>query len=233
MSNNKYKILIVEDESNIRSFIKTILEAKGYQVLDSKNGSQGKMMFSSYYPDLIILDLGLPDIDGTEFIKEIRQSHKVPIIVLSARTQEKDKVQALDLGANDYVTKPFGTEELLARVRAVLRNSIHGKETEDGQMAFSLRDLMIDYESRLVTMNREPVKLTQTEYNIVALLSENAGKVMTYSAIIQAIWGVSDRGSIKKLQVNMANIRKKLGIKPGANPYISNELGVGYRMYNE
>ena len=118
MSNNKYKILIVEDESNIRSFIKTILEAKGYQVLDSKNGSQGKMMFSSYYPDLIILDLGLPDIDGTEFIKEIRQSHKVPIIVLSARTQEKDKVQALDLGANDYVTKPFGTEELLARVRA-------------------------------------------------------------------------------------------------------------------
>ena len=224
MSNNKYKILIVEDESNIRSFIKTILEAKG---------SQGKMMFSSYYPDLIILDLGLPDIDGTEFIKEIRQSHKVPIIVLSARTQEKDKVQALDLGANDYVTKPFGTEELLARVRAALRNSIHGKETEDGQMAFSLRDLMIDYESRLVTMNREPVKLTQTEYNIVALLSENAGKVMTYSAIIQAIWGVSDRGSIKKLQVNMANIRKKLGIKPGANPYISNELGVGYRMYNE
>lgn len=233
MSNNKYKILIVEDESNIRSFIKTILEAKGYQVLDSKNGSKGKMMFSSYYPDLIILDLGLPDIDGTEFIKEIRQSHKVPIIVLSARTQEKDKVQALDLGANDYVTKPFGTEELLARVRAALRNSIHGKETEDGQMAFSLRDLMIDYESRLVTMNREPVKLTQTEYNIVALLSENAGKVMTYSAIIQAIWGVSDRGSIKKLQVNMANIRKKLGIKPGANPYISNELGVGYRMYNE
>ena len=233
MSNNKYKILIVEDESNIRSFIKTILEAKGYQVLDSKNGSQGKMMFSSYYPDLIILDLGLPDIDGTEFIKEIRQSHKVPIIVLSARTQEKDKVQALDLGANDYVTKPFGTEELLARVRAALRNSIHGKETEDGQMAFSLRNLMIDYESRLVTMNREPVKLPQTEYNIVALLSQNAGKVMTYSAIIQAIWGVSDRGSIKKLQVNMANIRKKLGIKPGANPYISNELGVGYRMYNE
>lgn len=234
MSNNKYKILIVEDESNIRSFIKTILEANGYQVLDSKNGTQGKLMFSSHYPDLIILDLGLPDFDGTEFIKQIRRAHMVPIIVLSARTQEKDKVQALDLGANDYVTKPFGTEELLARVRAALRNNRHGSDLEkDGQSQFSLKDLTIDYESRLVTMKKEPVKLTQTEYNIVALLSEHAGKVMTYSAIIQAIWGASDRGSVKKLQVNMANIRKKLGIKPGANQYISNELGVGYRMYNE
>ena len=232
--NNKYKILIVEDESNIRSFVKTILETNGYQVLDSRTGTQAKMMFSSHCPDLIILDLGLPDFDGTEFIKEVRKSHSVPIIVLSARTQEEDKVQALDLGANDYVTKPFGTAELLARVRAALRNSRHGIDGEkEGNKPFVLRYLKIDYESRTVTMKHMSVKLTQTEFNIVALLSEHAGKVMTYSVIIQTIWGSSDTGSIKKLQVNMANIRKKLGIKPGSNQYISNELGVGYRMYNE
>lgn len=231
MSNNKYTILIIEDESNICSFVKTILETNGYQVKISKTCTQGKLIFFSYFPDLVILDLGLPDMDGIEFIKEIRKSSTTPIIVLSARSNETDKVSALDLGANDYITKPFGTSELLARIRATLRTNRHSSEM--GSLPggkFIVRDMEIDYDNRKVSVGNQEIKLTQIEYNIVALLSEHAGKVMTYTAIIKAIWGWSDSGSIKKLQVNMANIRKKLGSKPGDNKYISNELGVGYRM---
>lgn len=226
MSSNKYKILIVEDEANIRSFIQTILEANDYQVLTAATCAQGIMMFNSHVPDLVMLDLGLPDRDGLEFIREIRVGSMTPILILSARNQESDKVSALDLGANDYVTKPFGTAELLARVRALLRTS---RREMPGQK-FALRDLEIDYESRKVTVGGLEVKLTQTEYNIVTLLARQPGKMMTYAAIIQHVWGVSDSGSVKKLQVNMANIRKKLGSKPGESRYITNELGVGYRM---
>lgn len=231
MSNNKYKILVVEDESNIRSFIETILEANDYQAITASTCTQGLMMFGSHIPDLVILDLGLPDRDGLEFIGEVRKSNITPIIVLSARTDESDKVAALDLGANDYVVKPFSTAELLARVRAALRNYRHSAET--GRVpggVFVLDDLTIDYDKRLVTVGEEEIKLTQTEYNILVLLSEHNGKVLTYAFIIREIWGAADTGSIKKLQVNMANIRKKLGSKPGDNRYIINELGVGYRM---
>ena len=154
--------------------------------------------------------------------------------MLSARSNEKDKIQALDKGANDYVTKPFGTGELLARVRATIRNSRH---IESGERViktkFQLQDLVIDYESRQIFIKGNEIKLTQTEFNIVELLSVHAGKVMTYTEIVKKIWGYSDSGSIKKLQVNMANIRKKLGEKPGENKYIINELSVGYRMKNE
>lgn len=233
MSNNKFKILVVEDEANIRDVMETILGMHGYQVLSAKNGEQGNMMFQSYYPDLILLDLGLPDFDGTKLIQEVRKTSAIPIIVLSARTQESDKVEALDLGANDYVTKPFGTAELLARVRAVLRSCRYGRD--DGVSSdekFQVGDLKIDYNSRNVKIGKKDIKLTQTEYNIVAFLSKHAGKVMTYSTIIQEIWGTVDEGSVKKLQVNMANIRKKFGTKPGSNQYIANELGVGYRMYH-
>lgn len=228
---NKYKILLVEDEANISNFVKTILETNGYQVLDARTGGAGKLLFSSYCPNLIILDLGLPDIDGEEFITFIRNESSTPIIVLSARTDEKDKVSALDLGANDYVTKPFGTDELLARVRVALRNSRH-QESGDAVIkdVFVTGDMQIYYDKRQVRMNDVDIKLTQTEYNIVELLSIHAGRVLTYSEINKKIWGYSDQGSIKKLQVNMANIRKKLGEKPGENRYIANELGVGYRM---
>ena len=166
--NNKYKILMIEDEQNISTFVKTAMEANDYHVLLASTCQQGVMMFSSHMPDLVILDLGLPDRDGLEFISAVRESSAVPIIVLSARTMESDKVAALDMGANDYVTKPFGIAELL-----------------------------------------------------------------TYSAVIRSIWGSMDTGSIKKLQVNMANIRKKLGCTPGDNRYFINELGVGYRMLDE
>lgn len=231
MNNNRYRLLLIEDENNIRVFVKTILEANEYQVITASTCDQGLMMFASHVPDMVILDLGLPDRDGLEFIRQIRQGSSVPILVLSARSLESDKVSALDLGANDYVTKPFGTAELLARVRAALRSRRLGSDlnTAPGEK-YVLQDLVIDYDRRLVSVGDEEIKLTQTEYNILAFLSQHTGKVLTYSVIISNIWGHMDDGSTKKLQVNMANIRKKLGSKPGDNRYIINELGVGYRM---
>ena len=233
MSNNRYKILVVEDDRNILSMIQTVLDTNGYQVLTAQRCQQGILMLSSHVPDLVVLDLGLPDADGEEFIRIARRSSTIPIIVLSARSEEKDKVSALDLGANDYITKPFGTGELLARVRASLRiNHMHVQSAAPSSV-FTLEDLEIDYDRRQVAVGGETIHVTQTEFNILSFLSRHPGKVMTYSAIVSAIWGVMDDGSIKKLQVNMANIRKKLGCKPGENRYIINELGVGYRMLDE
>ena len=230
MSNNKYKILVIEDEANIRTFMETVLESNNYQMICAGSCGMGKTMFLSHTPDLVILDLGLPDEDGLMFLKFVRQDSSVPIIILSARTDEQDKVTALDMGANDYITKPFGTAELLARVRAALRNSRLSTQTDSMGQHFTLDDLEINYEQRCVTLAGENICLTQTEYNILAYLSDHAGKVLTYTAIIKSVWGYQDTGSTKRLQVNMANIRKKLGIKPGDNRYIVNELGVGYRM---
>ena len=231
---SKYKILVIEDEPSICGLVKTVLEAGGFQVQTAGTCQQGIMMFSSHVPDLVILDLGLPDRDGMEFIRTIRVASAVPILVLSARTMEQDKVEALDLGANDYITKPFGTAELVARVRAALRSRRAGSDSNAlPGGTFQLHDLIIDYDRRLVTVGGTEVRLTQTEYNILALLAEHTGKVLTYASIIRSIWGSMDEGSIKKLQVNMANIRKKLGVKPGDNRYILNELGVGYRMLEE
>lgn len=232
--NNKYKILFIEDEENICRFVTTLLETNGYQVLLARNAATGLLMFSSHMPDLIILDLGLPDRDGVELLTEIRKDFTTPVMVLSARADEADKVYALDSGANDYVTKPFGSAELLARVRSILRMNRHSSEA--GKLSggkFTSGEITIDYDARKFYLSEKEIKLTQTEFNIMALLSEHFGKVLTYSAIIKEIWGMSDSGSIKKLQVNMANIRKKLSLKPGENRYISNELGVGYRMHND
>ena len=230
MSNNKYKVLLVEDDTSIMGFIQTVLESNGYQVLSAERCCQGLMVFTSHVPDLVVLDLGLPDMDGEEFIRTVRQDSTVPIIVLSARMEESDKISALDLGANDYMTKPFGTGELLARVRAALRTNRNSAHAAISGGTFVLEDLIIDYDRRQVSMGEKPIHLTQTEYNILFYLSQHAGKVMTYSSIICAVWGSMDSGSIKKLQVNMANIRKKFGVQPGENRYVINELGVGYRM---
>ena len=228
--NNKFKILVVEDDRNILSMIQTVLDSSGYQVLTAQRCQQGILMLSSHVPDLVVLDLGLPDMDGEECIRITRRSSMIPIIVLSARTHERDKVSALDLGANDYITKPFGTGELLARVRASLRINRMNLQAAVPSSVFVLEDLTVDYDRRQVSIGGNAVHLTQIEFNILSLLSQQVGKVMTYSAIISAIWGTMDEGSIKKLQVNMANIRKKLGCRPGENRYIINELGVGYRM---
>ena len=234
MSSNRYKILIIEDETNICNFVGTILETNDYQVLKAKSGEEGNILFASHCPDLVILDLGLPDMDGLDFIKSTRESSNFPIIVLSARTDENDKVTALDLGANDYVTKPFGSKELMARVRSALRNRYQGMESDGtSSQTFVMGELRMDYAKRKIWVGTEEIKLTQTEYNIVALLSRHVGKVLTYSDMIKEVWGWSDFGSVKKLQVNMANIRKKLGSSPGENTYIFNELGVGYRMEDQ
>ncbi len=230
MSNNKYKILVVEDDRSILSMIQTVLDTNGYQVLTAQRCQQGILMLTSHMPDLVVLDLGLPDMDGEAFIRVARRSSMIPIIVLSARSDEQDKISALDLGANDYITKPFGTGELLARVRASLRINRMNLQAAVPASVFTLGDLEIDYDRRQVTVGGRVIHVTQTEFNILSLLSQQVGKVMTYSAIINSIWGTMDDGSIKKLQVNMANIRKKLGCKPGENKYIINELGVGYRM---
>ena len=234
MSNNKFKILLIEDETNIRSFIKANLETSDYQVICAETCTLGMMMHASHHPDLIVLDLGLPDLDGLELINKVRETDTVPIIVVSARSNERDKVEALDLGANDYITKPFGTEELLARIRAVLRSHRYSEENESilgGK--FHLQDLLIDYDTRQVFVEKKEIDLTKTEYNIIAFLSVHAGKVLTYATIIQGVWGYSDYGSIKKLQVNMKNIRKKMGVTPGEKRYIINELGVGYRILED
>lgn len=228
--NNKYKILLVEDESNIRNLVSTMLDSAGYQVLLAGTCATAKVLYGSHRPDLIILDLGLPDRDGRVLLEHVRREAATPIIVLSARSDERDKVEALDLGANDYVTKPFGSAELLARVRSALRSSHQGSGDYLPGGKFRTGDLLIDYDARRIFRSEIEVHLTQTEYNIVALLSRHCGKVLTYSTIIKEIWGYPDEGSTKKLQVNMANIRKKLGLRPGENHYIVNELGVGYRM---
>lgn len=234
MQNNRYKLLLVEDERNIRSVMTSLLESEDYQVIQAGTCAAARSLFLSYRPDLLILDLGLPDRDGMELLREVRRDSVTPVIVLSARTEDDDKVRALDAGANDYVTKPFSTAELLARIRSVLRNSRHSAESgrrPGGR--FQVRDLEIDYDARQVRVAGQEIHLSQTEYNIVALLSEHCGKMMTYSAIIRAVWGHPNEGSVKNLQVNMANIRRKFGVKPGEGRYITNELGVGYRLNGE
>ncbi len=232
--NNRYKILFIEDEENIIKFVTALFEANDYRVLTATDVKTGLMMFSSHMPDVVVLDLGLPDADGMEFLKAIRKDSYTPVIVLSARSNESDKVDALDAGANDYVTKPFGSAELLARVRSILRTNRHSADS--GKLPggrFTSGDMVIDYDTRKIYISGKEIKFTQTEFNIMALLSEHFGKVLTYSTIIKEIWGYSDSGSVKKLQVNMANIRRKLFLRPGENQYISNELGVGYRMHND
>lgn len=234
MMNNKYKILLVEDDGNIRGVMTTMLEAENYQVILAETCAMAQTLFFSHQPDVVILDLGLPDMDGMHFLQVVRRDSLTPIIVLSARSDDRDKVSALDAGANDYVTKPFSAPELLARIRMTLRNYRH--RADAGKLPggkFRVRDLVIDYDARQVFIQEQEIKLSQTEYNIVALLSEHCGKMMTYSAIIKGVWGYPNEGSVKKLQVNMANIRKKFGVKPGEARYITNELGVGYRMNGE
>ncbi|MBQ4085166.1 MAG: response regulator transcription factor [Clostridia bacterium] len=229
-NNNKYRILAVEDDRSVSSMLRAMLEAQQYETLMADTCMQGLMMLSSHVPDLVLLDLGLPDRDGLDFIRTVRKNNAVPILVLSARTTEKDKVTALDLGANDYISKPFSAAELLARIRAALRYSRPMPLAQLPEMRFVLHDLVIEFDSRIVTISGQQVHLTQTEFNILALLAEHAGKLLTYAAMNQAIWGAADPSGNKKLQVNMANLRKKLGVKPGDNRYIVNELGVGYRM---
>ena len=182
---------------------------------------------------MCVFDVMMPKKDGFTLAQEVRAANaEIPVIFLTAKTLKEDILEGFKIGADDYITKPFGTEELLARIRAVLRSQRHNKENAPSGK-FQLQDLLIDYDTRQVFVGKEEIDLTQTEYNIMAFLSVHAGKVLTYAAIIRAVWGYSDYGSVKKLQVNMKNIRKKMGVTPGEKRYIINELGVGYRMLAE
>ena len=223
------KILVVEDEKSISGFIRSILVNEGYEVIIAATGQEAKSIVSSHCPDLILLDLGLPDIDGTEIINAVREWTQTPIIVVSARSYDRDKVDALDRGADDYITKPFSGQELLARVRVALR---HAKNSSGpvSEGRFRAGGLCIDYDKHMVTVNGENVKLTQNEFKIVSLLSRWSGRVLTYDYILRELWGPQSCGDNQILRVNMANIRRKIEKNPADPQYIFTEVGVGYRM---
>ena len=230
----KVTILIIEDEKNICDFIATTLKAQGYKAITTALGRDGISLTASQCPELILLDLGLPDIDGMEVIRQVRSYSSIPIIVISARTQEKEKVMALDLGADDYITKPFGTSELLARIRTSLRHSNRLYTTDSLYIRpYRYEDLVLDFSKRELTLDKQPVHLTPIEYKIVSYLAQNSGKVMTYAAIISNVWGPYADDDNKILRVNMANIRRKLEKDPAQPKYIFTEVGVGYRMQED
>ena len=230
----KISVLIIEDEKSICDFIGKTLDSHEYKVTAANNGKDGLALITSSLPDLVLLDLGLPDMDGMDIIRKTREWSSLPIIVISARTQEKEKVQALDAGADDYITKPFGTFELLARIRTAIRHN--NKLSDDSQNAnrpYAADGLTIDFERRLVTLHGKEIHLTRVEYKIVSLLAKNSGKVMTYDTLIDQVWGPYADDNNRILRLNMANIRRKIEENPGEPKYIFTELGVGYRMLED
>lgn len=220
------KILIVEDEFSISNFMKTVLEGDGYTVEVATCAAQARAALEKMEFSAMLLDLGLPDADGLELLRELRQRYGLPVIVVSARTEESEKVAALDSGADDYITKPFGSPELLARIRAALRRAGPAANLS----AFTTGELTIDYDKHQVLIRGENAKLTVNEYKIVALLGKYAGKVLTYDFIIRELWGPKAKADNQILRVNMANIRRKIEDTPGQPQYIFTEVGVGYRM---
>ena len=228
---SKCSVLIIEDEKNIQTFMGKILKRQEYRVLYADTGAQGLEIIRSQCPDIILLDLGLPDMNGFEIIREVRTWTSTPIIVISARTAEQEKVSALDLGADDYNTKPFGTSELLARIRASLRHS-NRLRTDSPLYLRPYRhgEMKLDFSKRLLTIGSQVVHLTPIEYKIVAYLAQNSGKVITYAAILSNVWGPYADSDNKILRVNMANIRRKIEDDPAQPRYIFTEVGVGYRM---
>ncbi|HIZ12581.1 MAG TPA: response regulator [Candidatus Mediterraneibacter stercorigallinarum] len=227
----KCSVLIIEDEKNIQTFMGKVLKRQDYRVLYADNGQQGLEIIRSQCPDIILLDLGLPDMNGSEIIRDARTWTSTPIIVISARTAEHEKVTALDLGADDYITKPFGTSELLARIRASLRHS-NRLRTDSTHYLRPYRHgkMILDFSKRLLTINGQDIHLTPIEYKIVAYLAQNSGKVITYATLLSNVWGPYADSDNKILRVNMANIRRKIEDDPAQPKYIFTEVGVGYRM---
>ena len=226
------RILIIEDEANISNFIATILNANDYDAMTARTGSEAITTITSHCPDLILLDLGLPDMDGANILKFVREWSTCPIIVVSARNHERDKVDALDAGADDYIVKPFGTSELLARIRTAIRHTRTHLPNDDiaqsGQ--FKAMGLVIDYDKHQVLVDGRNTHLTQNEYKLVSLLGKYAGRVLTYDVIIRQLWGPKAKTDNQILRVNMANIRRKIEENPAQPKYIFTEIGVGYRM---
>ena len=210
------------------------MNASDYKAVTAGSGKEGLAILTSALPDLVLLDLGLPDMDGIDIIKQTREWSSLPIIVISARVQEREKVAALDAGADDYITKPFGTDELLARIRTAIRHS--NKIVDDkvnSTRPYSARGLVVDFGKRLVTVEGKEIHLTRVEYKMVSMLAQNSGKVITYSSLIEQVWGPYADDNNRILRVNMANIRRKIEKNPGEPEYIFTELGVGYRMIED
>ncbi len=227
---NKFQILVVEDDAPVRNLITTTLKAHDYRFTTAANGNTAVMEAASHNPDIILLDLGLPDIDGVEVIERIRNWSNVPIIVISARSEDSDKIDALDAGADDYLTKPFSVEELLARLRVTQRRLALMQSGNQHQAVFVNGQLRIDYASGCAYLNDEEMHLTPMEYKLLCLLAQNTGKVLTHKFITQSIWGSSWENDVGSLRVFMATLRKKLEKIPGSPQYIQTHIGIGYRM---
>lgn len=231
MSANKPRVLIIEDEKPIRTFLRVSLEGEGHDVVEAETGRQGLAQAAMWVPELVILDLGLPDIDGLQVIKELRQWSSVPIIILSAREREGDKVAALDAGADDYLTKPFGIRELLARIRVALRHAAQtGKEQ---RTKYSVGELQMDLEARRVFLAGKELHLTPIEYKLLATLVRHAGKVLTHRFLLKEVWGPGKVDDVHYLRVFMAGLRRKLEADPSHPRYLLTEQGVGYRFADE
>lgn len=226
---DKYTVLIVEDDNPIKNLISTTLKAHDYKYIVAANASQAIMLSSSYNPDIVLLDLGLPDMDGVEVIKKIRTWSNMPIIVISARSEDKDKIEALDAGADDYLTKPFSIEELLARLRVTTRR-LNMIKQEVNEAIFINGGLKIDYGATCAFMNDKELHLTPIEYKILCLLARNVGKVLTHTYITSNIWGTTFESDIASLRVFMATLRKKLEDNNDHIQYIQTHVGIGYRM---
>ena len=228
---NKPTILVVEDDVPVRNLITTTLKTHDYKYLTAPNGSEAVLLASSHNPDVVFLDLGLPDIDGIEVIKQIRSWSNMPIIVISARSEDDDKIEALDSGADDYLTKPFSVEELLARLRVTMRRlSLMNTDAGADSSLYTNGGLKIDYSAGCAYLGEEEMKLTPIEYKLLCLLAKNTGKVLTHTYITQNIWGRSWDNDIASLRVFMATIRKKLEADPDSPQYIQTHIGIGYRM---
>ena len=224
-------VLVIDDEPQILRALKTILTAKGFRVSTANRGEEGLAMATALEPDLIILDLSLPDIDGVEVTRRLREWSQVPVIVLSVRDSEHDKVTALDKGADDYLTKPFGIEELMARIRVALRHVTHVKGSP--RTIIKAGTIEIDLVNHLVTRAGTEVKLTATEFNLLAYLAQNAGRVLTHQMILASVWDPADRDHVEYLRVYIRQLRKKLEDDPDQPQYILNEPGVGYRFISD
>lgn len=225
---NNFLILVVEDDSHIKNLISATLNANGYKYLLASNAKEAILQITSHNPDIILLDLGLPDMDGIEIIEKVRGWSEVPIIVLSARSDDKDKIEALDKGADDYLTKPFSVEELLARIRVAQRRMMN-YVTNSSNSVFKNGELSIDYVSGCVFVKNEEIHLTPIEYKLICLLAKNVGKVLTHTYITKNIWGNSWDTDSASLRVFMATLRKKIE-KDANQSYIQTHVGVGYRM---
>ena len=228
MSN--YKIFVVEDDKAIRNLITTTLEMQGYHYHTADNGNSAIMGIVSEKPDIIILDLGLPDMDGIDIIKKVRTWSDIPIIIVSARSDDKDKIDALDAGADDYLTKPFSTSELLARLRVTLRRLNYDSQDRTLKTIFINGQLKIDYVAGCAYLNNNEVHLTPIEYKLLCLLAKNVGKVLTHNFILKEIWGNFLPDDTQSLRVFMATLRKKLEENPSKPQYIQTHIGIGYRM---